>query len=197
MMKQLGSTQSVANQLPISLILSEHHGFNFNSDGTPLAATNFDGGFYFAHDILQPATEIPRTPELDDRATQLKEFAEMVNGDNSIMVGPQKGGRPATFIERYWPYGRHSNGVPADLTRCKHCEDWRGKCLDTSPKLKNWVVPVECFCENDNRCACCGQLFYRRKLNANFYRQADGQIYQVAGFTALAHRCAEGYGLKQ
>jgi hypothetical protein len=50
-------------------------------------------------------------------------------------------------------------------------------------------MAVHCRCANDNRCAACGGLLYKRKLNANYYNPCDGRIWHVPGFSGLGHRC--------
>jgi hypothetical protein len=49
---------------------------------------------------------------------------------------------------------------------------------------------VHCGCNNDNRCARCGERLAEWKLNANYYDERDGHIWHVPGFSALSHRCA-------
>jgi hypothetical protein len=48
---------------------------------------------------------------------------------------------------------------------------------------------AHCLCENKNACARCGQWLYERKLDANYYSEEDGKIWQIPSFPALNHRC--------
>jgi hypothetical protein len=52
-------------------------------------------------------------------------------------------------------------------------------------------MDVHCYCANDNRCAGCGGLLYKRKLNANTYNEVDGQVWHTPGFSGLDHTCAD------
>jgi len=54
------------------------------------------------------------------------------------------------------------------------------------------VMTVHCLCDNGNRCARCGGRLSKRKLNANYYKPADGNIWHVPGFSALSHQCIGG-----
>jgi hypothetical protein len=49
-------------------------------------------------------------------------------------------------------------------------------------------MAVHCSCQNDNRCAACGESLYARKLSANYYNAGDGQIWHVLGFSGFRHR---------
>jgi hypothetical protein len=56
-------------------------------------------------------------------------------------------------------------------------------------ELRRQVMRVHCRCENHNRCARCGEQLAKRRLNANYYRESDRQIWHVPGFRGLSHRC--------
>ena len=100
-----------------------------------------------------------------------------------------KGGRAARADEVARLAGTGPEGVPRGLERCPTCREWRGTCLDPSPRFFGKVMTVYCRCANDNRCAACRQLLYERKLNANYYNPRDRQIWHVPGFCGLSHRC--------
>ena len=78
-----------------------------------------------------------------------------------------------------------------EVLACLQCGDWRCECLDPNPEFVGMVIRVCCRCENDNRCARCGGLLCKYKLNANFFEPADGKIWHVPGFSGLSHRCPE------
>jgi hypothetical protein len=100
-----------------------------------------------------------------------------------------KGGHAASADELARLAGAGPDGVPRGLERCPACGEWRGTCLDPSPRFAGQVMTVHCRCANDNRCAACGLLLYERKLNANYYNPRDGRIWHVPGFSGLGHRC--------
>ena len=101
-----------------------------------------------------------------------------------------KGGRAASADEMARLAGTGPEGVPRGLDCCPTCGEWRGMCLDPSPRWVGKVMTVHCRCANDNRCAACGRLLYERKLNANLYDPRDGQIWHVPGFCCERHRCS-------
>jgi len=42
-------------------------------------------------------------------------------------------------------------------------------------------------CENNNRCAGCGERLFERKLNAAYY---NGKIWNAPGFCGFRQKCA-------
>jgi hypothetical protein len=124
-----------------------------------------------------------------ERAARLAAYVEAHRGSGYLLGDTTKGGRPATPEELDRLAGTQPGGVPAGLRRCGVCGQWRGACLDTSPALVGWVVPVSCPCDNNHRCARCGELLAEYPLNANFFDEGDGQVWHVAGFVGLSHRC--------
>jgi hypothetical protein len=100
-----------------------------------------------------------------------------------------KGGRDATPEELETLSGFHHNGVPNGIDRCHTRGKRRGTCLDSSPKFEGKVMKVYCTCGNDSRCAFCGELYYERKVNANYYDPEGHQIWYIPGFVALKHSC--------
>ena len=110
--------------------------------------------------------------------------ADFIVGDLS------KGGRDATEIELRTLAGRQRGGVPVGLVQCGDCGGWRGECLDPSPQFVGKVMRVCCRCENENRCARCGERLHWSRLNANYYDLQADAVVHVAGFSGLSHRCA-------
>jgi hypothetical protein len=100
-----------------------------------------------------------------------------------------KGGRTATEDELRRLAGFQNNGVLKGLVLCPFCSEWKGRCVDPNPRLKNLLVQVRCLCENDNFCAWCHEYLYDRKLNCNYYNASKGDVIHVPGFSALTHRC--------
>ena len=85
---------------------------------------------------------------------------------------------------------------PATWCVLPHVREVAWQCLDPSPRFTRKVLTVHCRCQNDNRCAACGELLYARKLNANYYEPRDGQIWHVPGFCGFRHRCPDSTGAR-
>jgi hypothetical protein len=140
---------------------------------------------------LQPCRAFPETRTLAARRLALERFIDQVSVKDGVILGDTtRGGRPATLLEKVRFAGKQPNGVPCGLDRCAHCGEWHGRCLDPSPTLAGNVIDVHCRCDNDSRCAACGAPLYERKVNANYYNEADGHIGHVPGFSAFNHQCA-------
>jgi hypothetical protein len=119
----------------------------------------------------------------------LMEEARCKEANTYILGDVTKGGRLPTADEEERLAGMHADNVPRGLWPCPRCGEWRGECLDTL--IRELVVRVHCLCENDNRCAACGELLHTRKLNANHFDPADGKIWHTPAFAALGHRCGK------
>jgi len=181
--------QSQANRLPTWLVVSE------------MEAVFFEPGLSIAVSVTTPRPRsitfgklltkeaIPEGKEILGRYRALLLHADFLHGHGpAYFVGDlTKGGRPASDAEIHRFNGRQPNGLPKGLRQCSICQQWYGLCLDTNiPRL---LVSVQCLCQNDNRCARCGQLLYELKLNSNFFSESDGCIWHVPGFCATKHRC--------
>jgi hypothetical protein len=112
----------------------------------------------------------------------------------ALMGDLTKGGRQATAEDLLHLSGPNAEapGVPKGLMLCPVCHEYRGECLDPSPVFQGRVMTVHCLCDNRNGCARCGGHLSKRKLNANYYNPADGNIWHVPGFSALSHQCIPG-----
>jgi len=135
---------------------------------------------------LRPPTTWADTPHLRARRGRLN---VRLPQDGFSFGDLTKGGHAASADEVTRLAGAGPDGVPRGLERCPACGEWRGTCLDPSPRFAGQVMTVHCRCANDNRCAACGRLLYERKLNANYYNPRDGRIWHVPGFSGLGHRC--------
>jgi hypothetical protein len=132
---------------------------------------------------------IPEDGEILMRYISLAIHADFLHGDGpALYVGDlTKGGRPPSNTEIKRLSGRQPNGVPKGLRECAICEGWYGTCFDTT--VSDLLVSVHCRCQNNNRCARCGQLLYGQKLNSNYFSESDGGIWHVPGFAAIKHQC--------
>lgn len=191
----LAERQVAANRLQTCLVLAGDRCFFFEEDGSASPSVRPPRGGVQIAGKFQAAEVFPRTPELLARADRLEAWAEemerlsLQSGDAFLFGDLTKGGRPVKPHEIERLTGRQENGVPRGLELCSFCGEWKGECLDPHPRFAGLVMTVRCKCQAANRCARCGELLYRRPLNANYYREADGQIQHVPGFFALEHRC--------
>lgn len=79
--------------------------------------------------------------------------------------------------------------VPSGLIKCKTCGSYKGRALYPDVKKPKYVVPVQCLCENHNRCARCGETFIAQKLNSNYFGSYMRGIIHFSGYRALGHVC--------
>ena len=86
-----------------------------------------------------------------------------------LLGDPTKAARDATPAELQNLAGQQGDGVPVGLVPCAECGGWRGECLDPNPPCHGKVLRMHCRCENQNRCARCGEPFAQFRLNANHY----------------------------
>jgi hypothetical protein len=151
-------------------------------------------GTVFLAGKLQPAFQPPFCDEVLHRWLDLQVFLKQTQVQGVIFGDLSKGSRSPSPEEVLRLSGRQRNGVPCGLVQCATCGDWTGDCFDPSPHLSGRIVRVHCPCENDNLCATCGKILYGRKLNANYYNPADGEIWHVPGFSGLSHECSASSG---
>ncbi len=187
--QELLRRQGEANQLETSLVLDARTAWFWSPDGGLARTRQPPTGGIIVTDRLQPCEAFDRTPDLSARHTRLAQFSQARNAGGYMHGDLTKGGRPATREECHRLTGFDENGVPQGLEQCQQCGEFRGQCLDPSPELSSMLIHVLCQCENDNRCARCGSPLAERKLNANYYKEGDGQIWHVPGFVGLSHLC--------
>ena len=173
-------------------MLAEHRAIYIHANGRTTASDTPPTGGAIVAGHLAPAIEFVESDELRVRQDQLDELVEAVQLRGGFLMGDlTKGGRAATADELHRLEGVNEDGVPIGLTRCLRRREWRGACLDPGEQFRGQIMQVHCRCQNHNRCAGCGQHLYRRRLNANYYEPADGQIWHVPGFSGLNHWCAD------
>lgn len=142
-------------------------------------------------DRLQPVYPIPEDLDLKARNDKWQKIEEDLIDDDFIFGDPTKGGRQATPKDLEQLKGFNEDGVPTGLYKCNQCGFYKGTCLDPSPCFQGLKVKVHCRCENDNKCARCGQPLSQFRLNANYYDEKTRSIWYVPGFTALNHVCPD------
>jgi hypothetical protein len=189
---ELTRRQARINALPTCLVVSADAALYIWPDGRESRAEPPQGGVIITN-RLRPCRTFPETESLVARRLALDRFIEQHCPKTGYMFGDlTKGGRAATLEETVMLAGTQENGVPRGLAYCSDCGEWRGRCLDPSPKFAGQLMEVHCRCGNDNRCAGCGGLLHTRKLNANRYNEADGQVWHTPGFSGFPHVCALG-----
>lgn len=186
---ELARRQARINALPTCLVCAVDAATYIATDGKELCAEPPCGGVVITG-RLRPCRTFPETESLAARRVALARFIEQISPKAGYIFGDlTKGGRPATIDETIMLAGTQADGVPRGLARCGDCGEWRGRCLDPSPKFVGQVMEVHCRCTNNNRCAACGGLLCERRLNANFFDTEDGAIWHVPGFSGFEHRC--------
>jgi hypothetical protein len=182
----IARAQRLANLLDVCLVLGPERALYINPSGLEWwDATPPRGGALITGQLRPPGTW-PDTPHLRARRGRLN---VRLSRSGFAFGDLTKGGHAASTDELARLAGAGPGGVPRGLERCPACGEWRGTCLDPSPRFAGQVMTVHCRCANDNRCAACGGLLYERKLNANYYNPRDGHIWYVPGFSGLGHRC--------
>ncbi len=180
----------MANKLPTCLVVAEDVCAYYREDGSGFRSSEVPRDVNIASGKLAPAEPIRDSAEIAVRRMKLvlMEESQLTGEGATILMGDiTKGGRNPTPEEEERLAGTHCGGVPKGLLPCPRCGEWRGECFDTI--LNGLVVRVHCTCENNNRCAACGELLDSRKLNANYFDPVDGKIWHMPAFCGLDHRC--------
>jgi len=188
-LRDLARSQLRANRLPTCLVLGEDLCLYLDPEGGEGVSPDIPRGRILLTDRLLPPDPIQASAELTERRYRLEAFLETRPHPGSLFGDLTKGGRLATPAELARLAGRSASGVPNGLERCRTCAEWRGECLDPSEQFTGQLMRVHCLCENWNRCACCGECLYTRRLNANYFKPDDGHIWHVPGFSAFSHSC--------
>ena len=209
-LKAVARAQVKANRLDACLVLGARQVLAIDAEGVERRETEIPFrlfGHWSSAAVtrrLKMASPLPATEELLRRLTALEEAikeyparrAELLRKCGMLppadfVVGDMtKGGWQATADELRALSGRQPSGVPVGLVLCADCGFWKGQCLDPSQEFHGKVTRVCCRCENQNRCAACGETLYRFRLNANYYGPREHEVVHVPGFSGLAHQCA-------
>lgn len=190
-LRDIARRQVGINRLRACLVMDDHTGLYLEPDGQERLLARIPGGGTVDYGKLVLCETFAQTEDLVWRRNMLSRFvASTGRAGSTIYFGDLlRGARYPTEEESRTLPGRQDNGVPRGLARCPVCGEWRGECFDTFPVTADLIVKVCCRCENDNRCVGCGRTFDERRLNANFFSEADGLILHLAGFAALSHTC--------
>lgn len=188
-LRSFARQQAQANQLPTCLVIDTSLCLYLSAETSEFVTGHVPRGGMLITGKLQFCEPLPESVELRERAALLERWLSGQRKQRFLIGDTRKGGRPASPQEAIQLEGKESDGVPNGLSRCLACGEWRGECLDPNPRFTGLVMRVHCRCENDSRCARCGNPFCDRKVDANYYEVADGVIWHVPGFSCLSHRC--------
>jgi len=190
-LKEIAQWQVLANQLETCLVLGIDHGIFLFPGGKVYDGHAIPRGGLLTSGELVACKEFQPTAECTRRAKLLQEHIERQDNDVWLRGDPTKGGRPPTEDETQRLAGRQGSGVPKGLEPCESCGEWHGECLDPNTQGQSYglLVTVHCRCQNDSRCARCGESLDEQKVNANYYNPKDGHIWHVPGFCGFRHRC--------
>jgi hypothetical protein len=177
------------NRLKSCLVLGERRQIYIGEDCRVDVVDSPPYSTFAACERIAPAFAVELDKEFLERAGKLRCYVESTRSEGYLFGDLTKGGRSATKEELAKLGGKSREGVPLGLRRCPRCGEWAGECIDPSPQFANQVMKVHCRCQNINRCARCGELFHEHKLNANYFKKSDGQIWHVPAFSVLSHTC--------
>lgn len=195
MLVEAALAQWTANQLPTCLCLDWDRSVFINEDREPAAADDIPYASLTVYGLIRPVAIEHEQPWPDDRAEQLAQFIETagfpaLKALEFALGGSTKNGREASADELTALSGRGPAGQPYGLFPCETCGEFQGTCLDPEPSLRGLAVRVTCSCENETRCAACGEPFCGRQLESNVYDPEGDAIWHLSAMPALAHRCA-------
>jgi hypothetical protein len=192
LLRHIAQRQVAANRLQTCLVFGPDDCLYYEIDGAEFRSDEIPCGGHAVFGKLRLCVEFENDAELQERQKLLAAYVEERRLAGGYLFGDlTKGGRDATLDEQIRLAGMQTGGAPRGLDQCPTCGGWAGECLDPNPVFKGKVMRVHCLCENDNRCAACGGPLHAHKLNANYFKKADGQIWHVPGFSGLSHRCPE------
>ena len=191
LLRYIAQRQVAANKLPTCLVLSPDDCLYYEIDGREFRSEGIPWGGHATFGQLRLCVEFENDDELQVRQRLLAAYVDKRSQAGYLHGNLTKGGRDATPDEELRLAGVQTGGAPRGLGQCSTCGEWTGQCLDPNPVFKGKVMRVHCLCENDNRCAACGGPLSAHKLNANYFKKSDGQIWHVPGFSGLSHRCPE------
>ena len=190
---ELTRRQAIANQLQTCLCLGPTDAIYVSPDGIADASDFVPVGSPFPDGLALPEP-LPETAELAARQARLAAFRESLNPQGFLVGDGLAGGRPATADDIARLSGRDSRGIPMGLDRCATCGGVSGEYLWTkghgNGDMTPSVVRVHCACENHNRCARCGEPLAKSRLSSYEFNFEDGQVWYLAAYAGLSHRCA-------
>ena len=187
---EIARTQMSFNKLESCLVLGAKETIFLYPDGSEVRSSVVPVGGILMHNRLKPCKIFPEDQDLRERKEFLEKHIESLKQGGWLLGDLTKGGREPTPQEADNLRGSQENGVPKGLVLCPRCGGWCGACLDFNQVFgREYIVQVNCLCQNDNLCANCGDPLSERKLNSNYYNTKDSKIWHVPGFSGLGHIC--------
>lgn len=195
-LRDLARRQCLANQLETFLHLGVDESRHFEPSGRE---SDLDGELPMGPPIwgsLRPPEAFSNSREQARRQERLERYvAEYPSPPSIRMAEPAAAGRLATAEEIERLGRRLPDGSRSAVRRCQTCQCVRGEWLaadgegngDPRPR----VVFVHCRCDNDNRCARCGQPLGEGRLGSFKYddTKLGGGVRFLHPFFGISHRC--------
>jgi hypothetical protein len=184
--------QALANHLDTCLVLGPGEAVYFTADGEETPARHVPTGLPVV-ERLRLAENLPKTPEMAARRARLRAYADAQRGGGYIVGDGLEAGRPAIPDDLFRLGSLDGEDPHPGLARCPTCGELVGDYLATKGEgngdLTQRVIRVYCRCENDNRCARCGEPLAPRRLSAYHFVEETGSVCYVAAYCAFSHRC--------
>ena len=188
----LARRQAAINRLDTCLCLDSDDAIYVATEGELSPASFVPSGSPVVGRLVL-ADSFPDTLDLAARRAALGRFAALERGSGYIVGDGLEGGELATDADIARLSGNGRDGVPAGLARCPECRRLRGDFLalngEGNGAMTPRVIRVHCLCENNNRCAGCGEPLAAERLSAYFWDEADRKAWYVAAYSALSHHC--------
>jgi hypothetical protein len=180
--------QALANNLPTCLVLNHEACYYYDApDGRERWDRFIPQGGFVVYGKLRLGVSLLPDEDLSERQRLLAQYEKATN-PGGYLVGRMQT-RKATLADWCRLWGRQWNLVHRGLTHCNVCLEWKGEVLNPALPFFNQVTRVYCLCDNQNRCAACGNALYSHKLNACYYARRIRHVSSVPGFCAFSHVC--------
>ena len=188
---QLARQQVRANKMKSCLALAVNRGLQFGETGQETWLSIIPKGGAVVNGRLKAPQDFSQSTEFPERSNILEYFSQQSLSAGGYLVGdPENCVREATPEDHVCLGELHGETIPAGLTVCTECGEWKGECFDPeSGCYPDKVWKLTCRCENDNLCAACGETLFHHKLDACYFDKEASKILHVAGYLALSHEC--------
>ena len=184
----IGRNQVIANRMQSSVVLGPEEAYPISEEGSVGERSLAPRGGIILCGRLAPGVTPSPTADFQRREAELEVHVERENPGGYMNGDSTYGARRATLMDRVRFSWRIGARLPAGLSTCETCGKPRGEHLWRSPEGVAWVRPVHCDCGNWNRCARCGESLNEDRLNGNYYRREDRQVWHTPGESPRVHR---------
>jgi hypothetical protein len=194
---ELARRQALANRLDTCLVLDATTAVYITADGEERRDANVPTGLPVV-ERLRLAAPVTATPEVAARRARLRAWADAFTGPRYLVGDGLEGGRPATRDDIIRLTGLPGADPHPGLSPCTTCGDLAGDFLATQGEGNGDPMPrvirVSCRCDNQNRCARCGEPLAESRLSAYHFVRASGSVCYHAAYSAFGHRCPDEAG---